>query len=132
MSTRIINQFRLLVPLKWSWHWYYPFPALTVLNQVFCNSHLVIKEREFVRMLHVKNEVTTDTCDIHQIKENVAVKCKRWLLIHSFYSSKLIIYHSLFQQQMIKSVLTNYLSICKPLYYLKKGACNLPFGKGRW
>ena len=127
MSSMITNQFRLLLLLKWSWHWYYPFPAFTALNQVFCKSNLVIKKRQFVRMLHVKNEVTIDTCDIHQIKENVEVKCKASLLIHSFPSSKLIISHSLFQRQMIKSVLTNYLSICKPLYYLKKGTRNLPF-----
>ena len=127
MSSMIINQFRFLLLLKWSWHWYYPFQAFTVLNQVFCKSNLVIKKRQFVRMLHVKNEVTIDTSDIHQIKENVEVKCKASLLIHSFPSSKLIISHSLFQRQMIKSVLTNYLSICKPLYYLKKGTRNLPF-----
>ena len=131
MSSMIINQFTLLLPLKWSWHWYYPFQALTVLNQVLWNSNLVIKETQFVRMLHVKNEVTIDTCDIHQMNENVEVKCKTWLLIYFFLFSKLIIYHSLFQHQLIKSVLTNYLSICKPLYYLKKGACNLTFGKSR-
>ena len=33
---------------------------LVVLNQVFCDNNLVIKERQFVRMLHVTNEVTTD------------------------------------------------------------------------
>ena len=40
---------------------------------MFCDNNLVIKERQFVRMLHVINEVTIDTCDIHQIKENAVI-----------------------------------------------------------
>ena len=28
----IINRFRLVLPLRWSRHWYYPFLALMVLN----------------------------------------------------------------------------------------------------
>ena len=39
------------------------------------------KEKQFVRMLHVINEVTIDTCDIHQIKENAVVKSNTWLSI---------------------------------------------------
>ena len=34
---------------------------------------------------------------------------------------------TLWKGQTIKAALTNYLSICKPLYYLKKGTRNLPF-----
>ena len=37
------------------------------------------KERQFVRMLHVINEVTTG--HIHQIKENAEAKSNRWLSI---------------------------------------------------
>ena len=48
-----------------------------VLNYDFCDNNLVIKEIKFVRMLHVINEVTIDTCDIHQIKENAEVKPNR-------------------------------------------------------
>ena len=83
-------------------------------------------------MLHVINEVTIDTCDIHQIKEKAEVKSNRWLLIqticgsslvhkinsthaaivkldnlrnwnlNSFPSSKLIIYNSFFQGRWLK------------------------------
>ena len=87
---QIINQFRLVLPFRWSRHWYCPFPALMVLNKVFCDNNLVIKERQFVRMLHVINEVTIDTCDIHQIKENAEVKSNRWLSIQTICGSKLV------------------------------------------
>ena len=86
----IINQFRLVLPLRWSWHWYCPFLALMVLNLAFCNKDLVIKERQFVRMLHVINEVTIDTCDNHQIKENAEVKSNRPLSIQTICSSTLV------------------------------------------
>ena len=43
----------------------------------FCDNNLLIKERQFVRMLHVINEVSIDTCDNHQIKENAEVKSNR-------------------------------------------------------
>ena len=72
----IINGFRLVLPLRWSRHWYYPFPGLMVLNWVFCDNNLVNRERQFVRMFHVINEVTIDTCDINQIKENAEVKSR--------------------------------------------------------
>ena len=103
-------------------------------------------------MLHVVNEVTIDTCDIHQIKENAEVKSNRWLsiqticgssLVHkinsthaaivktwsssNFLSSELIICHSFLQGQMMKAALSDYPSIWKPLYYLKYGTRNLPF-----
>ena len=38
-----------------------------------------------------------------------------------------MICHSFLQEQMIKAALTDYPSICKPLYDLKKGTRNLPF-----
>ena len=41
-------------------------------------------------MLHVINEVTIDTCDIHQIKENAEVKSNRWLLIQTICGSILV------------------------------------------
>ena len=41
-------------------------------------------------MLHVINEVTIDTCDIHQIKENAEVKSNRWLSIQTICSSTLV------------------------------------------
>ena len=44
-----------------------------------------------------------------------------------FLSPELVICHSFFQGQMRKAALTDYLSSCKPLYYLKKGTRNLPF-----
>ena len=41
-------------------------------------------------MLHVINEVTNDTCDIHQIKEKAEVKSNRWLLIQTICGSSLV------------------------------------------
>ena len=60
-----------------------------VLNLAFCSKNLVIKERQFVRMLHVINEVTIDTCDNHQIKENAEVKSNRPLSIQTICVSTL-------------------------------------------
>ena len=80
MPSMIINWFKLFLPVRCSRHWYCPFPALMVLNEVFCDNSLVIKERKFVKMLHVINEITIDTCNIHQIKE---VKSNRWLSIQT-------------------------------------------------
>ena len=140
MFSKIINRFRLVLPLRWSRHWI----------RFFANNNLTIKERQFVRMLHVINEVTIDTCDIDQIKENAEVKSNRWLSIQMICSSTLVyninppmldnlrtrakdlvfelkICHSFLQGQMIKAALTDYSSICKPLYYLKKGTYNLTF-----
>ena len=74
MSSMIINRFRLVLPLRGSRCLYLPFPALILLNSVFCDNNLVIKDRQFVRMLHVINEITIDTCDINQIKQNSEVK----------------------------------------------------------
>ena len=71
-----INRFRLVLPLRWSQHWYFPFPALIVLNSVF-RKNLVIKEKQFVRMLHVINEVTIDTWNMHQIKENTEIESNK-------------------------------------------------------
>ena len=51
---------------------------------------------------------------------------KTWSL-NFFLSPELVICHSFFQGQMRKAALTDYLSSCKPLYYLKKGTRNLPF-----
>ena len=89
-QSMIINRFRLVLPLRWSRHWYCPFQALMVLNKVFCDNNLVIKEKQFVRMLHVINEVTIDTCDIHQIKENAVVKSNTWLLIQTICGRTLV------------------------------------------
>ena len=134
----IINQFRLVLPLRWSPQWYCFFRTLIALN--------VINWRKFVRMLHVINEVTIDRCNTHQIKENAEVKSNRWLSIHAicgstlvhkinsthaaivklgnlrtrnpFLSSEPIICHSFLQgqMQMTKVALTDYPSTCKPLY----------------
>ena len=41
-------------------------------------------------MLHVINEVTIETCDIHQIKENAGVKSNRWLSIETICGSTLV------------------------------------------
>ena len=41
-------------------------------------------------MLHVINELTIDTCDIHQIEENAEVKSNRWLSIQTICSSTLV------------------------------------------
>ena len=73
----IINRFRLLLHFRKSRHWHCPFPALMVLNLVFGDNNLVIKERQFVRMFHVVNEVTNDACDIHQNEENAEIKPNR-------------------------------------------------------
>ena len=54
-----------------------PFSGLEGTELGFLQQNLVIKERQFVRMLHVINEVTIDTCNIHQIKENAEVKSNR-------------------------------------------------------
>ena len=54
-----------------------PFFGLDCIELGFCDSNLVIKERQFVRMVHVINEVTIDTCDIDQIKENAEAKSNR-------------------------------------------------------
>ena len=112
-------------------------------------------------MLHVINELTIDTCDIHQIEENAEVKSNRWLSIQTICSSTLVdkinsthaaivkldilrtrnrrlslwTLFLLWTDNMsfipsradIKAALTDYPSICKPLYYLKKGTHNLPF-----
>ena len=51
---------------------------------------------------------------------------KTWSL-NFFLSPELVICHSFFQGQMRKAALTDYLSSCKPLYYLKKRTRNLPF-----
>ena len=56
----------------------------------FFVNNLVFKERQFVWVLHVINEVSIDTCDIHQIKENAEVKSNRWLLIQTISSSTLV------------------------------------------
>ena len=45
------------------------------------------KEKQFVRMLHVINEVTIDTCHIYQIKENAEAKSNRWLSIQTICSN---------------------------------------------
>ena len=85
----IINPFRLVLPFRWSRHWYCPFPASMVLNQVFYNN-LVIKERQFVRMIHVISKLTIVTCDIHQNKENAEVKSNRRLSLQAICSSTLV------------------------------------------
>ena len=90
MSYMITNQFRLVLHLRWSPHWYCPFPTFMVLNYVFCNNSLVIKERKFVRMFLVINEVSLDTCNIHQVKENAEVKFNRWLSIQTICGSTLV------------------------------------------
>ena len=66
-----INWFRLVLPLRWSRHWHCPFPTLIVSNYVFCDNNLVIKEKQFVRML-VINEVTIDT-------HTISIKLKEYL-----------------------------------------------------
>ena len=53
-----------------------PCSGLDGIELVLCDNNLVIKESQFVRMLHVINVVTIDTCDIHQIKEYAEVKSK--------------------------------------------------------
>ena len=42
-------------------------------------------------MLHVINEATIDTCDIHQIKENVEVKSNRWFSIKAICYNTLVL-----------------------------------------
>ena len=48
-------------------------------------------------------------------------------LLNPFLSSELIIYHTFLQGKIIKAALTDYPSICKPLYYLKKELAISPF-----
>ena len=54
-----------------------PFSGHNSIELGSCDTNLVIKERQFVRMLHVINEVTIDTCNIYQIKDNAEVKSNR-------------------------------------------------------
>ena len=68
-----------------------PFSGLDGIELGFCDDNLVIKERQFVTMLHVINEVTIEICDIHQIKENAEVKSNRWLSILTICRSTLSI-----------------------------------------
>ena len=108
-------------------------------------------------MFHVINELTIYTCDIHQIKENAQVKPDRWLsfqrhaaahwsiistpaipLLQSLATSgqgtKDLIFEPfslLWADNMFfilsRTALTNYPSVCKPLYYLKKKLTISPF-----
>ena len=88
LSSKIINWLRLVLPYRWSRHSYCSFPALIELGFLWQQS--CDQGGKFVRILHVIKEVTIDTCDIHQIKENAEVKSNRSFSIQTICGSTLV------------------------------------------